>query len=84
MDELKHFPLSLAVIPVTPITGEEEILRKRYQDIYEESCKKHGVTPVSYLKKRLTEPEIVMKSHGLGPQGAKAVAIALVVSSWPG
>lgn len=35
---------------------------------------------MSYFHRNMQEPEVDIKHHGLGPMGAKAIAIALVVS----
>ena len=39
-----------------------------------------GFILVSFIEKRLMSKEIRMRSHGLGSNGAKALAITLVVS----
>ncbi|XP_013386159.1 leucine-rich repeat-containing protein 74B [Lingula anatina] len=62
--------------PVKPKKDTTEIAK--YSAIYVDACKKMGLVPVTYLAERLAEKEVEMNSHGLGPQGAKAVAISLV------
>lgn len=47
---------------------------------YLQACRDAGVIPVSYFHRNMQEPEVDIKHHGLGPLGAKAIAIALVVS----
>ena len=47
---------------------------------YLQACRDSGVIPVSYFHRNMQEPEVDIKHHGLGPMGAKAIAIALVVS----
>ena len=49
--------------------------------VYIESCKKVGVIPASYFLRHMDDTQIEMKHHGLGPQGIKPIAIALVVST---
>ena len=39
-----------------------------------------GLVPVSYVVKRLGEKSLVMRHHGLGPDGTKPLASALLVS----
>ena len=46
---------------------------------YLQACRDSGVIPVSYFHRNMQEPEVDIKHHGLGPMGAKAIAIALVV-----
>lgn len=46
---------------------------------YLQACRDSGVIPVSYFHRNLQQPDIDIKHHGLGPMGAKAIAIALVV-----
>uniref|UniRef100_A0A8C4VM99 Leucine rich repeat containing 74A n=1 Tax=Gopherus evgoodei TaxID=1825980 RepID=A0A8C4VM99_9SAUR len=47
-------------------------------ELYLEACKLVGVVPVSYFLRNMEEPYVNLNHHGLGPQGAKAIAIALV------
>ncbi|XP_039394967.1 leucine-rich repeat-containing protein 74A isoform X4 [Mauremys reevesii] len=47
-------------------------------ELYLEACKLVGVVPVSYFLRNMEEPYMNLNHHGLGPQGAKAIAIALV------
>lgn len=47
---------------------------------YENACKMMGIVPVKYISRHINDKELVMRSHPLGPQGARAVCIALVVS----
>lgn len=46
---------------------------------YLQACRDSGVIPVSYFHRNMQQPEVDIKHHGLGPMGAKAIAIALVV-----
>jgi hypothetical protein len=48
--------------------------------MYVETCHVMGVVPVSYFIRHMNDTELVMKHHGLGPQGAKAIAVPLCVS----
>ncbi|OWF46621.1 leucine-rich repeat-containing protein 74B-like [Mizuhopecten yessoensis] len=48
------------------------------QTVYTKACIKLGLVPSTYFFKHLTEVALVMPHHGIGPRGAKAVAIALV------
>lgn len=45
-----------------------------------EACKLLGVAPVSYFLRNMEESYMNLNHHGLGPNGTKAIAIALVVS----
>ena len=49
---------------------------------YIQSCKTLGIIPASYFTRKIQagETHICMNHHGIGPKGAKAVAIALTVS----
>ena len=47
---------------------------------YKEACKQCGVIPVSYFLRHMQDTELIMRHHGLGAAGAKAIAISLVVS----
>ncbi len=47
--------------------------------VYLEVCGELGVVPASYFSRHMCSSEIILKHHGLGPLGAKAVAIPLVV-----
>ncbi|XP_038075125.1 leucine-rich repeat-containing protein 74A-like isoform X2 [Patiria miniata] len=48
---------------------------------YIQACKDLGVVPVSHFLRHITTNKISMKHHGLGPQGAKAIAIPLVTNT---
>lgn len=48
---------------------------------YLQACRDSGVIPVSYFHRNLQQPDIDIKHHGLGPMGAKAIAIALVTNT---
>ena len=50
--------------------------------VYKESCKNLGVIPASYFLRNIEKEETVldMKHHGLGRNGVKPIAVALVVS----
>ncbi|XP_013406253.1 leucine-rich repeat-containing protein 74B-like [Lingula anatina] len=49
--------------------------------VYLETCKELGVVPVSYFMRHMHEPDMVMKHHGLGEAGAKAMAVPLVTNT---
>ncbi|XP_072170556.1 uncharacterized protein [Diadema setosum] len=48
---------------------------------YVQACRDIGVVPASHFLRHMTSPRISMKHHGLGPQGAKAIAVALVTNT---
>lgn len=48
---------------------------------YKEACRLNGVIPVSYFLRHIADTELVMKHHGLGPAGSKAISIALVTNT---
>ena len=48
--------------------------------VYLETCNELGVVPVSYFVRHMKDETLVMRHHGLGPLGAKAIALPLVVS----
>ena len=41
-----------------------------------------GITPASFLQSRFTCPKVLMPHHGLGPEGGKALAKALMVRTF--
>ncbi|MBN3287056.1 LR74A protein, partial [Polyodon spathula] len=47
-------------------------------DLYLQACEEVGVVPVAYFLRNLGNPTLNLNHHGLGPLGAKALAIALV------
>ncbi|XP_025913001.1 leucine-rich repeat-containing protein 74A [Apteryx rowi] len=47
-------------------------------ELYLEACRLLEVVPVSHFIQNLAKPYINLNHHGLGPRGAKAIAIALV------
>ncbi|KAM8780220.1 leucine-rich repeat-containing protein 74A [Rhynchonycteris naso] len=48
------------------------------RELYLEACKLVGVVPVSYFLRNIEESYVNLNHHGLGPNGTKAIAIALV------
>ncbi|EPY81332.1 hypothetical protein CB1_000743062 [Camelus ferus] len=48
------------------------------RELYLEACKLVGVVPVSYFLRNMEESYVNLNHHGLGPNGTKAIAIALV------
>ena len=48
--------------------------------LYLAACASIGVTPVSYFLRHIQDKDMLLRHHGLGPKGSKAIAIALVVS----
>ncbi|RXN37935.1 leucine-rich repeat-containing 74A [Labeo rohita] len=48
------------------------------EELYLQACKLVGVVPVRYFLRNLGSATINLNHHGLGPLGAKALAIALV------
>ncbi|XP_033106713.1 leucine-rich repeat-containing protein 74A-like isoform X2 [Anneissia japonica] len=49
--------------------------------VYQQTCADLGVIPVSHFMRHMRSPKVVMKHHGLGPIGAKAIAIPLVTNT---
>ncbi|XP_052282599.1 leucine-rich repeat-containing protein 74B-like isoform X1 [Dreissena polymorpha] len=65
--------------PSTPKpTTEEEISERANRKCYLDACKVLGLIPVNYISRHINDKHLVMKSHPLGPVGARAVCIALV------
>ena len=50
---------------------------------YTKSCEALGIIPATYFLRTLQAKEhsICMSHHGIGPKGAKAISVALTVSS---
>ena len=48
--------------------------------LYLQACEALGVVPVSAFLRNLQSAEVDLRHHGIGPKGAKAIAIALAVS----
>ena len=64
------FSLCLDPLPEHDPTG---------RTFYGKVCEKLGVVPVSYFARHITDPEIIMRFHGLGPHGTRAIARVLRV-----
>ncbi|XP_075782929.1 leucine-rich repeat-containing protein 74A isoform X1 [Pelodiscus sinensis] len=58
--------------------NERSFATTKGEELYLEACKLVGVVPVSYFIRNMEEPYMNLNHHGLGPKGAKAIAIALV------
>lgn len=48
--------------------------------VYEKACKKYGIIISSSFLRGLKKGKVNVNNQGLGPLGAKAVALSLVVS----
>ncbi|OUM60158.1 hypothetical protein PIROE2DRAFT_21130 [Piromyces sp. E2] len=46
-------------------------------DVYKTACKIIDVIPVSYYAENMNKEECIMRNHGLGPKGAKAISESL-------
>ncbi|XP_078480982.1 uncharacterized protein LOC100187037 isoform X1 [Ciona intestinalis] len=61
---------------------EIEVTKEEYdttgKTTYKVACKQFGVIPVSYFLRHMQDQDLVMRHHGLGPAGAKAIAVSLV------
>ena len=48
------------------------------RSLYLAACASIGVTPVSYFLRHIQDKDMLLRHHGLGPKGSKAIAVALV------
>ncbi|KAJ1104688.1 hypothetical protein NDU88_002097 [Pleurodeles waltl] len=53
-----------------------------YQKRYLQACEMVGVVPASYFLRNVESDRMDMNHHGLGPNGARAIAIALVSNTF--
>ncbi|XP_032200742.1 leucine-rich repeat-containing protein 74A isoform X2 [Mustela erminea] len=60
------------------IEDTEKFFTTGQRELYLEACKLMGVVPVSYFLQNMEESYMSLNHHGLGPNGTKAIAIALV------
>ncbi|XP_045679407.1 leucine-rich repeat-containing protein 74A [Phyllostomus hastatus] len=60
------------------IEDAERLFTTGQRELYTEACKLVGVVPVSYFLRNMEEAFLNLSHHGLGPNGTKAIAIALV------
>lgn len=58
-------------------TGEDTTPKGRYLKI----CEDMGIQPATYFIKHMSDTELVMKFHGLGPEGMKAMAESLMINT---
>ncbi|XP_053399163.1 leucine-rich repeat-containing protein 74B-like isoform X2 [Mercenaria mercenaria] len=61
-----------------PKESDEEKKERENVQCYISSCKQLGINPVNYIARHINDQRVVMKSHPLGPQGARALCVALV------
>ncbi|KAF7239917.1 Leucine-rich repeat-containing protein 74B [Varanus komodoensis] len=47
------------------------------KDKYRCTCQMHGVVPVSYFLRHMKDSKLTLMHHGLGPKGARALALSL-------
>ncbi|XP_033736019.1 leucine-rich repeat-containing protein 74A-like [Pecten maximus] len=67
----------LTNLPDTEKQDEDTTPKGRYLRI----CEDMGIQPASYFIKHMSETELVMKFHGLGPVGMKAMAESLMINT---
>uniref|UniRef100_A0A452TNT8 Leucine rich repeat containing 74A n=1 Tax=Ursus maritimus TaxID=29073 RepID=A0A452TNT8_URSMA len=60
------------------IEDTEKFFTTGQRELYLEACKLTGIVPVSYFLRNMEESYVNLNHHGLGPNGTKAIAIALV------
>ncbi|XP_054423580.1 leucine-rich repeat-containing protein 74A [Pteronotus mesoamericanus] len=60
------------------VEDTEKLFTTGQKELYIEACKLVGVVPVSYFIRNMEESFLNLNHHGLGPNGTKAIAIALV------
>lgn len=63
-----------------PPETEEEKEKRANSNGYLDACRMLGLVPVNYIARHINDRHLVMKSHPLGPQGTRAVCVALIVS----
>lgn len=73
--------IDFAVEP-EPRVEEEDLQPMKRLQAYLDSCSYLGITPVTYLSRQMSNRGLVMRNHSIGPQGARALAIALLVSCY--
>ncbi|EDO36359.1 predicted protein [Nematostella vectensis] len=49
--------------------------------LYLRACNKLGIVPASYFVRHMTNPEMTMMHHGLGPVGVQAISLALLYNT---
>ncbi|XP_061188206.1 leucine-rich repeat-containing protein 74B-like [Saccostrea echinata] len=59
----------------------ETVISSTSQSTYLKACRMLSITPSTFCLRCLNEATLVIPHHGIGPSGAKAVAIALVNNS---
>ena len=47
--------------------------------LYFSACALSGVIPMSYFVRHIQDKKLILRHHGLGAKGVKAIAIVLVV-----
>ena len=60
---------------------DDDFETRQLKNTYLQTCEMLGVIPASSFKRQMSTRAICMKSHPSGPDGARAMAIALVVSN---
>lgn len=60
------------------VEEEQQSYSVTNRTVYVDACKQIGVIPASYFVRHMDDQVLEMKHHGLGPQGAKPISVALV------
>lgn len=61
--------------------SEQEIRERENVQCYLTSCRLMNIHPVNYIARHINDKHIVIKSHPIGPQGIRALCIALVTNN---
>ena len=48
--------------------------------VYIDKCRQLGIVPASYILRHINDEKLNLKHRGIGPKGAEALALPLVVS----
>ncbi|XP_078277398.1 uncharacterized protein lrrc74b [Rhinoraja longicauda] len=63
------------------LIGSSKLYDSTGKAIYKEACEMYGVVPISYFVRNMNNPELSLMHYGLGPQGAKAIAVSLTTNT---
>ena len=78
LEKCKVKYVNVVLLFVHPEAASRRIVTEK--QLYIKMCRNFGVVPVSYYVRNMTEPELRMRYHGLGPSGTKALSVPLQVS----
>ncbi|XP_050405944.1 leucine-rich repeat-containing protein 74B [Patella vulgata] len=78
LDDVLHAPVEDEKLDNLPVKLDTVDIQKK---LYRRECDKLGVIPIGVYMRNPVQPQLILKHYSMGPDGAKALAIPLMLDS---